>query len=178
MTEVTSNSKMKLSEHLALPSEAALGHSNELDGSRLSPHFSLGEFTKSNHPEVYNIPSHVAIENMKRICGWLEELRDRYNAKYSENSPIIINSGYRSEEVNKKVGGAPNSNHLSGCAADIKVYGVEEALRYAVILLNYADLIDEGFDELLIERSKKGTYWVHFAVRPKDNRRKVMFIQT
>ena len=68
MNEVTSNSKMKLSEHLALPSEAALGHSNELDGSRLSPHFSLGEFTKSNHPEVYNIPSHVAIENMKRAA--------------------------------------------------------------------------------------------------------------
>ena len=53
---------------------------------KLSEHFSLGEFTKSNHPEVYNIPSHVAIENMKRICGWLEVLRDRYNAKYSENS--------------------------------------------------------------------------------------------
>jgi hypothetical protein len=57
------------------------------------------------------------------------------------------------------------------------VYGAEEALRYAVILLNYADLTDQDFDELLIERSKKGTYWVHFAVRPKDNRRKVMFIQ-
>ena len=45
---------------------------------QLSEHFVLGEFTKSNYPEVYNIPSHVAIENMKRICGWLEELRDRY----------------------------------------------------------------------------------------------------
>ena len=35
--------------------------------TQLSEHFKLGEFTKSNHPEVYNIPSHVAIENMKRI---------------------------------------------------------------------------------------------------------------
>ena len=90
----------------------------------------------------------------------------------------MINSGYRSEEVNRKVGGAPNSNHLTGCAADIKVFGAEEAMRYAVILLNYAGMIDENFDELLIERSKKGTYWVHFAVRPKDNRRQVRFIQT
>ena len=51
-------------------------------------------------------------------------------------------------------------------------------MRYAVILLNYADNTMQEFDELLIERSKKGTYWVHFAVRPKENRRKVMFIQS
>ena len=42
---------------------------------QLSPHFLRGEFTKSSYPEVYNIPSHVAIENMKRICGWLGTLR-------------------------------------------------------------------------------------------------------
>ena len=90
---------------------------------------------------------------------------------------IIINSGYRSEEVNRKVGGAPNSNHLTGCAADIRVYGIEQALRYAVILLNYADDTDQEFDELLIERSKKGTNWVHFAVRAEGNRRKVAFLR-
>ena len=147
---------------------------------KLSEHFSLGELTVTNVKTADgNIPSRVAIENLKRLCEWLEHLRAQYNLLYGDGShPIIINSGYRSPEVNKKVGGAPNSNHMTGCAADIKVYGVEEALRYAVILLNYADLIDEEFDELLIERSPKGTYWLHFAVRPKDNRRKVMFIQT
>ena len=75
------NSNAKLSEHLASPSEAALGHSNKLDGSHLSPNFTLGEFTKSgSHPEVYNIPTHEAIANLKRVCGWLEELRNRYGA--------------------------------------------------------------------------------------------------
>ena len=121
----------------------------------------------------------MAIENLKRLCKWLEHLRGQYNLLYDDGShPIVINSGYRSEEVNRKVGGAPNSNHLTGCAADIRVFGIEQALRYAVILLNYADDSDQEFDELLIERSKKGTYWVHFAVRPKENRRKVCFIQT
>ena len=167
---------MQLSQHLALPSEAALGHSNELDGSRLSPHFKLGEFTKSNHPEVYNIPSHVAIENMKRICGWLEVLRDRYNAKYSENSPIIINSGYRSSQLNKKVGGVSTSNHLTGCAVDIRCYGIEQAIRYATILMDYADESKQEFDELYIEKNKYNCYWVHFAVRPKENRRKIAFL--
>ena len=176
MTEVCVNSKMQLSQHLALPSEATLGHSNELDGSHLSPHFTLGEFTKSNYPEVYNIPSHVAIENMKRICGWLEVLRDRYNAKYDENSPIIINSGYRSPQLNKRVGGVSTSNHVMGCAVDIRCYGIEQAIRYATILMDYADESKEEFDELFIEKNKYGRYWVHFAVRPKDNRRKISFL--
>ena len=101
-----------------------------------------------------------------------------YNILYGDGKvPIIINSGFRSPEVNKKVGGSPTSNHLTGCAADIKVFGIEQAMRYAVILLNYADNTMQEFDELLIERSKKGTYWLHFAVRPKDNRRKILFIQ-
>ena len=135
--------------------------------------------TVTDVKRVKNIPGPEAIENLKRLCGWLEHLRSMYNILYGNGKvQIVINSGYRSEEVNRKVGGAPNSNHLTGCAADIKVYGAEEAMRYAVILLNYADMIDENFDELLIERSKKGTYWVHFAVRPKDNRRQVRFIQT
>ena len=143
---------------------------------QLSQHFRLGEFTKSNHPEVYNIPSHVAIENMKRICGWLEELRDRYSAKYSENSPIIINSGYRSSQLNKKVGGVSTSNHLTGCAVDIRCYGIEQAIRYATILMDYADESKEDFDELFIEKNKYNCYWVHFAVRPKDNRRKISIL--
>ena len=74
---------------------------------KLSEHFTHGEMTKSNsHPEIYNIPSHEAIANMKRLCGWLEVLRSRAGA------PIIINSGYRSPQLNKKIGGAANSNHL------------------------------------------------------------------
>ena len=92
--------------------------------------------------------------------------------------PIVINSGYRSPELNKKVGGSPTSNHLTGCAVDIRVYGIEQAMRYAVILMDYADETKQDYDELLIERNKSGGYWLHFAVRPKENRRKTMFIQT
>jgi hypothetical protein len=109
----------------------------------------------------------------------LEELRRRWNNIYGEgDDPIIINSGYRSEAVNKAVGGVKGSNHLTGCAADIRVAGIEQLIRYATILLDISDLNNEDFDELLIERSPKGGYWLHFAVRPSGNRRKVRLIQT
>jgi hypothetical protein len=165
------NANAKLSEHLASPSEAALSNLSELNCVRLSPHFSLGEFTRSgSHPEVYNIPSHEAIANLKRLCTWLEVLRLR------AGNPIRINSGYRSPQLNKKIGGAAKSNHLTGCAVDIRVENMEQLLRYAVILLDYADESKQEFDELLIEKNRYGAIWLHFAVRPKDNRRKVCFL--
>ena len=139
--------------------------------AKLSEHFTLGEMTKSSsHPEVYNIPSHEAIANLKRVCLWLEELRERYNA------PIRINSGYRSPQLNRAIGGAANSNHLTGCAADIRVENMEQLLRYAVILLDISRDWHQDFDELLIERNRYGAIWLHFAVRPSNNRRKVMFL--
>ena len=180
MQEVTINKQTRLSEHLASPSEATLGQTSELDGSHLSPHFSLGELTKTSARTADgNIPSHVHIENLKRLCRWLELLRSRWNMMYGEgNDPLIINSGYRSPQVNKAVGGVATSNHLTGCAADIRVSGQEQLIRYAAILLDISDETHEDFDELLLERSPRGTYWLHFAVRPKDNRRKIRFIQT
>lgn len=139
--------------------------------AKLSEHFTLGEMTRSNsHPEVYNIPSHEAIANLKRVCSWLEVLRERYG------KPIVINSGYRSPQLNKKIGGVPTSNHLTGCAVDIRVADMEQLIRYAAILLNYSDESKQNFDELLIEKNRYGAIWLHFAVRPKDNRRKVAFI--
>ena len=150
--------------------------------AKLSEHFTLRELCKTSVKTAdRNIPSHVHIENLKRLCGWLEMLRDEWNRRYGEgDDPIIINSGYRSDAVNKAIDGVKSSNHLKGCAADIRVAGMEQALRYAVILLDISDESREDFDELLIERSPKGGYWLHFAVRPpsQENRRKVRFIQT
>ena len=186
---------------------------------RLTPHFTLGELCKTKHvTEDGNIPSHVAIENLKRICeNWLEDLRYSYNRLYSRSEecgvdagvrpqskvagdctlapdpgaapelgaapasrkedPIVINSGYRSPAVNLLAGGAKTSNHLSGCAVDIRCAGKEQMIRYASILLDIADGTKQDYDELLLEQHGS-VCWLHFAVRPKDNRRKIEFLKS
>ena len=142
----------------------------------LSEHFTLAELCKTS-VKKQNAPNEAQVENLKRLCGWLEELRRRWNNLYGEgNDPIIINSGFRSPEVNRAVGGAPNSNHLTGCAADIRVYGMEQAIRYACILLDISDIEQEDFDELIIEK-KGNSLWIHFAVRPSGNRRRTNFVR-
>ena len=172
---------------------------------KLSEHFTLGELCKTKHDtEDGNIPSRVAIENLKRICeNWLEDLRYSYNTLYvhsgvrpqskvagdctlapdpgaapasRKEEPIIINSGYRSPAVNLLAGGAKTSNHLSGCAVDIRCVGKEQMIRYASILLDIADGTKQEFDEMLLEQHGS-TVWLHFAVRPKDNRRRIAFLK-
>ena len=156
---------------------------------KLSEHFSLAELTKTKHQTADgNIPSRVHIENLKRICeNWLEDLRYSYNTLYclqpgedyetSKNvEPIIINSGYRSPAVNLLAGGSKTSNHLSGCAVDIRCAGKEQMIRYAAILLDIADGTKQDFDELLLEQHGS-VCWLHFAVRPKDNRRLINFLK-
>ena len=190
MNNVEINKQFRLSPHLTSSSMAALGHSSELDGSHLTPHFTLGELTKTN-TKIENVPNEAQVENLKRLCGWLEMLRSEYNRRYGglspdpslsregsrdQEEPIIINSGYRSEAVNKAVGGVAGSNHLTGCAVDIHVLSKEQAIRYACILLDISDESQEDFDELLIEQSAK-SLWIHFAVRPFANRRRIRLMK-
>lgn len=182
----------------------------------LSEHFTLAELTKTSYKtEDNNEPPLEAVENLIHLCeDWLEELRYLYNVLYvlrpsedyytsKEVEPLVINQGFRSYQVMlamERAGMNPSktSNHMRGCAVDIRCAGVEQALRYMVILLDIADQKRQDFDELLLERKavkssstvsnqqqgrnqQQGTpinyvYWLHFAARPKDNRRRINFI--
>ena len=95
---------------------------------RLSKNFTLAELTKTS-TGLPNNPSDVEIERLKILCEKvLQPLRDDFNA------PIIINSGYRSQEVNKAVGGVPTSQHLKGEAADITAGSRERNKRLFEII--------------------------------------------
>lgn len=99
---------------------------------------------------IENIPSAKAAENLRVLCKKiLQPTRDKLN------KPLKINSGYRSTELNKAVGGVKNSYHLTGQAADIFVMGTREGMTLAAVLLQN-DLCD-----LVIIEKHKNRYWVH-----------------
>lgn len=76
-------------------------------------YFTIKELTSTN-TGLGNTPSPLVVSNLEKLVdNILDPLREKYN------KPIKINSGYRSPEVNSKVKGAKNSDHMTGRAADI-----------------------------------------------------------
>ena len=141
---------IRLSPHLASPSEAALSHSSKLDGLRLSLHFKLSEFCNlQKYPD--NIPTIQQIANMTYGCRQLLE-----PAREAIGCPILINSGFRNEEVNRKAGGVPNSQHKQGQAADIRPKDPAKFLRLVEFLRHH-----ELTDQLLT-----GPGWLHISWAP------------
>lgn len=116
----------------------------------ITPHFTLEELTYTDHREFDNTPGPVEQENLKRLADMLEQVKVVLNGK-----PIIVNSAYRSTEVNAAVGSKPTSQHRLGCAADIRVPGMtpDDVCRALIRAgLRYDQLIRE-FDR-----------WTHISV--------------
>ena len=122
---------------------------------KLTKNFTLDEMCRSRDAkrlQIKNVPSPKEVARLKTLCEKvLQPLRDYMG------EPIIINSGYRSPELNKKVGGVYGSQHVKGEAADIRC----ENKEYAARLIAFA-MMQLEFDQLILER-KKGTYWVHVS---------------
>ena len=83
---------------------------------KLTEHFSLEELTHTDHREYDNTPNDAELENIKRLAEFLEDLKTVLGDK-----PIMVNSAFRSKQVNDAVGSKDSSQHRIGCAADIRV---------------------------------------------------------
>ena len=116
---------------------------------QLSPHFRLSEFLNlGKYPD--NIPSMQAMVNMTYGClTLLEPARQLVG-------PLIINSGYRNEVVNRKVGGVKSSQHLTGQAADIRPRDSAQFQRLVEFLK-----ANQSTDQLLT-----GNGWLHVSWTP------------
>lgn len=85
----------------------------------LTPNFTLEELTHTDHREFDNEPNEAELANLYRLADFLEQVKVVIGGK-----PIIINSAFRSAEVNRAVGSTDKSQHRRGCAADIRVPGM------------------------------------------------------
>jgi zinc D-Ala-D-Ala carboxypeptidase len=127
---------------------------------KLSPHFTLEELTASQtavRKGIPNAPSPVVVTNLTRLAATLERVR-------ALAGPVSVSSGYRSFQLNAAVGGAKDSAHTLGLAADITVSGM--APRDLAKAIRDADI---EFDQLIYE----GT-WVHIGLSSGTPRNQVL----
>jgi hypothetical protein len=82
----------------------------------LSPNFTLEELTHTDHREYDNTPNDAELENLKRLAQFLEEVKAALGGR-----PVMVNSAFRSKQVNDAVGSKDTSQHRIGCAVDIRV---------------------------------------------------------
>jgi len=132
---------------------------------RLSKNFTLQEFTKSQIAErkgIDNIPGEIHLERAKELFeNIVQKVRDNFGV-------TIINSGYRSGDLNYAIGGSNTSQHCRGQAVDIECPGTP---NYDV-----AKWIEDNldFDQLILEFYTPGipdSGWVHVSYDTEDNRK-------
>jgi hypothetical protein len=116
----------------------------------LTEHFTLEELTHTDHREFDNTPNENELANLRRLAAFLENIKTVLGGK-----PIMVNSAFRSKQVNDAVGSKDTSQHRVGCAADIRVPGMtpDEVVKTMMAAgLAYDQLIRE-FDR-----------WTHVSV--------------
>ena len=119
----------------------------------LTEHFTLEELTTTDHRRLKNEPDLSQIANLQRLAELLEQVKIAVGGK-----PIMVNSAFRSKQVNDAVGSKDSSQHRVGCAADIRVPGVTpDQVVKAVIAAKLP------FDQLIREFDR----WTHISI-PND----------
>lgn len=117
---------------------------------KLSQNFSLEELTHTDHRQFDNTPNAIEIANLTRLAALLERVRTEIG-----NKPIMVNSAFRSKQVNDAVGSKDTSQHRLGCAADIRVPGMtpDEVVKKVVAS-------DIGYDQVIREFDR----WTHISI--------------
>jgi len=136
----------------------------------LTEHFTLEELTATSHRQFDNTPNESEIANLQRLAEFLEQVKIVLGGK-----PVMINSAFRSKQVNDSVGSSDKSQHRVGCAADLRIPGMTPNEVVKTIMassLNYDQIIREFSDPVT------GGGWCHVSIpnHPIDKPRKQALI--
>jgi len=125
--------------------------------TKITEHFSLEELTDTSHREFDNTPNEAERANLERLALFLEQVKELLGGK-----PIMINSAFRSKQVNDAVGSKDSSQHRIGCAADIRVPGMnpDEVCKK---IIGSSLLYDQIIREFYNPEAKAGG-WTHISV--------------
>ena len=117
----------------------------------------------ANKNKIDNMPDVNSLDNLLNLIVYcLQPIRNLIN------KPMIITSGFRSQELNKLVGGSLNSQHIIGCAVDFKVKNIKTD-RIIEVIKNS----DIEFDQLINEHNS----WVHISFIKGKNRKQIIYIK-
>ncbi|MDD2049286.1 D-Ala-D-Ala carboxypeptidase family metallohydrolase [Pseudomonas putida] len=131
----------------------------------LSEHFTLAEMTVSENAARLNIdnsPNAETLINLRRLCAFLEQVRQLVN------QPVLVSSGFRCNQLNEVIGGSVQSAHVDGLAADINVPGLTP--RELAQRVSDSPLM---FDQLILEFDQ----WVHVGLAVAAERRQLLTIR-
>lgn len=131
----------------------------------LSKYFSLAELTASKTAKQSKLPNNPNEEQLRNLTALATHVLDPLRHAYG--APLYVNSGFRSAAVNVAVGGAKNSQHMRGQAADITTGSPTENRKLlAILLANYYTI---SFDQAIAEQcNKQGCpRWIHISWAPK-----------
>lgn len=136
---------------------------------KLTAHFSLAEFTRSESAKRHGVSNEPTPEHLKNLIVLCEKVLEPIRIKFG---PINISSGYRSKALNHYIGGSLNSQHCEAKAADIDMDGMGGASNTEIF--NYIkDSLD--FDQLIWEfGDNKKPDWVHVSYNAGKNRKQVL----
>ena len=122
----------------------------------MTPNFTLAELTTTSHRQFDNTPNDAELANLQRLAEFLEEVKALLDGK-----PIMINSAFRSKQVNDSVGSKDTSQHRTGSAADIRVPGMSPDAVVRALVAS-----DLPFDQVIREFDA----WTHISISSTPRR--------
>ena len=122
----------------------------------MTPNFTLAELTHTSHRQFDNTPNETELANLQKLAEFLEQVKTLLDGK-----PIMINSAFRSKQVNDSVGSKDTSQHRLGYAADIRVPGMTPDQVVRALIAS-----DLPFDQVIREFDA----WTHISISPSPRR--------